>query len=657
LEKIIGAPRQGPRAARWRAFADAAVDGAVHFGHQGFHPVAVGRSGIDWRGGHWKHNQWPAQLNRLVMLGSLAIGYRETGDSRYAEAARDYLEDWMNAHPETEDWDLADHDNVLNLAIRLQAWFGELPSFLDAACFDDAFLERLQRHGAMQLERLETRTRPALMNWGIFQAESLLHNGLRLAGMEGAERWRDTGVRVLNDAWHRQVLPDGAHVERTPTYHNRMKIAFTDLWRLGRAHPSLGVAVGAEKLARMHDYAVAVLTPYGHTNAMHDAKGKWALDPEDGPDPSGRFAEREAFLKEAGRARDLPAPKAFYPHAGQALLRSGWDRKATYVTFDATRWGSGHNHPSRNAVQLYHRGRALVVDPGSFSYEESDPWSPYGRSTRSHSTMTVNGWNQGESNPETRYTSAPGYQLVDSEFDGGYWPNRRDFFWREGHGRGLYARHHRAMLWVEDRFVVVLDLVRRDAMDGAVALECNWQLGPGMLELDSNRRVAVTRHPDANVKMLFPLLPDAMGLEMREGWTDPIHGWVPGDERYEPAPLLRVAADDYAEGYANLAAVLVPFEGPQAPEVAAEGGFTERNDAVVRLRWDDGTRDEMHWAAALSMGLGKVEDLETDAALVHRCFREDGSLHQGLAAYATYVKPHAPRGRVEPETFRIDAER
>ena len=76
--------------------ADLAVEGKVLF--YGRRPIEVGRKNIDWTGGHIKHQEWRAQLNRFFQLPSLRRKYRETADEQYAACARDYIEDWIDAH-------------------------------------------------------------------------------------------------------------------------------------------------------------------------------------------------------------------------------------------------------------------------------------------------------------------------------------------------------------------------------------------------------------------------------------------------------------------------------------------------------------------------------------------------------------------------------
>ena len=646
LQEAMGDEGQFCRLVDDREVADRAVEGVVTFRHLGLKYTQVGRKQIDWSGPQHNHQEWRAQLNRFFQLPALAAAWQQTARQQYAEAARDYIADWIRAHPARHDWALATYDNTLNLSIRMLHWFTVLPALVDSAAFDDETVDGMLESAQVQLDYLSEHL-ASRMNWRIAHADSLLTSGLWLDGLPGAARWQKLGVDVLNDAFHRQVLPDGAHMERNPSYHGWMTRVFQKYWRIARAMPELALAMQTEPIARMHDYAVGTTRPNGALNAMHDCRGR-----RTGMQPNQALEDRAAFRREAGLPDELPPTSQFFAQAGQALLRDGWGEDATYVTFDATPWGLAHCHFSRNAVQLHAGGRSLVVDPGSLTYEASDPFCAYGKSTRAHSTVNLNGWNQSEADPETRFDSVPGYDLVASRYEGGYWQN--SFTWRfaPDHGRGLFAPHHRTLLWVRGRCIVVLDHIQHDYAEAPPFLEVNWQVCEGSVAADAEGAWARTCHEDANVLLLFPLKPAGTVLSVHEGESDPLRGWVPGETQYSPAPQVCQLLDPFPAGWANVATVLIPFQGSEVPEVTAEAG-TRAGASELVLRWGDGSSDEVFWTGCLFTAIGEREEFETDGSLVHLAKGPDGAVLKGLAVDATYVRPFAPEVRAAPETFAI----
>jgi hypothetical protein len=644
-------PEGGPHStlAPDREAADRAVEGTLRFHHLGASWTAVGRREIDWSGPQHAHQEWRAQMNRFWQLPPLAAAWRDTGDAGYAEAARDYTADWLRAHPTRAGWQLAPYDNTLNLSIRMHQWFTALPALLDSTAFDDETVDAMLGSAQAQLDYLLDHL-SSRMNWRIAQADSLLTNALRLEGLPGAQRWREAGIYVLNDAFHRQILPDGAHMERNPSYHQWMTDVFEKYWRLGRAMPELALVMQAGPIARMHDYALGATRPNGALNAMHDSVGR-----RTGSEPNRAMQARTAFRREAGLTDELPPTSQIFPDAGQAFLRDGWGEDATYVTFDATTWGLAHCHLSRNAVQLHAASRSLVVDPGYITYEASDPLCAYGKSTRAHSTVNLNGLNQSETNPQNRFASLPGYDLAASLYEGGYWPGQHTWGFRPSHGQGLYASHHRTLLWVRGRCIFVLDQVWHDYGEQPPFLESNWQLSEGRVELDRAGSWARTCHDDSNVLLLFPLKPDGVALSVHEGEKDPLRGWLPGEGEAVPAPQLCQLLDPVRAGWTDLATVLVPFPGPNAPALTAEGS-SARGVNRVTLRWPDGSRDDLWWMGSLGRAIEPQEEFETDASLVHVTKDADGRLVRGLVVDGTFIRPFAPGVRPAPESFVVKSE-
>lgn len=624
-----------------REVADHALFGEVGFKHLGQRYFLVGRKNIAWKGSHHQHTEWTCQLNRFFFVPSLAEAYQETGEEDYATAARDYISDWICAHPTREGWQIAEYDDTLNLAIRILQWLFPLPAFLPSTAFDDAFLTTMLDSIHAQLEYLRAHLTEE-GNWRIAQADALLQTGIILDMFPEAADWRQLGVRVLNDAFHRQVLPDGAHSERTPGYHHWMTNLFTRYWALGQAMPELGMAMSTERVTRMHEYSLATLYPNGSENAMHDNNGQLT-----GDFTPTFFNAYRSFHRAARLPETLPTPTTFFPSAGQIFLRDTWEPDAVYLTFDATTWGGGHCHLSRNAIQLFAYGRALLIDPGTLTYEMSDPMMTHGKSTRAHNTLSLNGWNQSAANPsDTRHDTAPGYDLAQSRYEGGYWPGSYTWGFFTGHGHGLYGEHHRSLLWIHDRCVVVLDSLLRDFGQEMPTLESNWQLAPGPVAVNAQAMRAVTNYDDANLLLLFPLTPPGMTLSTHEGETDPPRGWLPGQGTYTPAPQLVLAGDTTEYAHAQFATILVPFRGKQAPEVRAEASVDPSTGVLtLQLLWGDGGRDEIVATPRLESALNQFGDIYTDAALLHRQYNAAGTMVHGLAYNASYIEPYSPQIR------------
>ena len=573
-------------------------------------------------------------LRRFHLLGPLAAGYRATGDERYAQAARRAIAAFLRDDPPRADWAPQPLDGDTQYDIRLGVWLGALSHFRRSPAFDAALVGQVLDAARLMAAYLSAHVKPD-RNIRFWHGLVLLEAGLRLGALPEAAAWQQQGTMIVNDAIRRQVLPDGVHMEATPGYHHCVMDLVNEAWRLAQAMPELGLHVPTALLAAMHDYALAVTRPDGATVTLHDTCYVAATKT-----PDMRMQEaRAAFRRLAGLPDSLPPPVQWFPHANQVLLRDDWTPGAAYLTFDAATRRSFHWHPSRNSITLFAHGRALVVDPGYVFANAEFP--RYGDQTAHHSTITFNGWDQGDWPATVRAATAPGYTLVEGLYGGGYWPAAP----HGCRGPGLYGEHHRVLLWVHGRFGLVLDHVRHMCGTGQKpTVELCWQLSEGPAAADATARQVVTRHERGNLLLQFPLLLPDTTLTMHTGEREPLmRGWLPIEwgRRCIPAPLVRLTAPNYDPWNGDLATVLTPFPGATPPAVRAAATGPEalrdsRRAGNLTLTHADGTRDVIIWTRRLQHAIGQQHGCDTDAALVHLRLDAAGAVAGGLFADGTH---------------------
>lgn len=621
--------------------ADDALEGRVACSDMGgWSVVHAGRRDIDWSA----HEG----LGRFAVVGSLARRYAASADERYAGAARDYIEDWMRAHPVQAEWKLARYDHVLILARRLNVWVGRLPDFRGSRAFDEAFVQRVVASCVCQLDYLMGH----LQSFGNIRytgAEALLYGGLRLRQSPRSDAWIRQGVWTINDAFHRQILPDGAHVELNPRYNQTP--GYWRVCQLQQAMPELGLALDPARFVPAFDYYLANLKPNGAHSSLHDSHGRHT-----GPRPKGWDGAYMRFRREAGLPLGYPPTSQNFPCAGQAFWRDSWNEDAVYVTFDACRYGGPHTHLSRNSVQVHAYGRTLLADVGSLAYGYGQDFTYHGKSTRAHNTINFNGWNQSYSPAEARFASTQGYDLAAGYYTGGYWPGRCDWGFKEGYGPGIWGSHHRTLLWVRGRFLLALDRVchgdagsKRFPVDKMPSLESNWQFSQGRVILDPERLTARTDHEDGNVMMLFPLCSAEGGtvrvktaLDVHAGEKDPLRGWGLDDHgELVAAPQVSFSIPK-ATPWTDLATVIVPFRGGNCPEVSA-ASHVGASGGRLDLNWGDGTCDTVYWTHQLQSALDDFGSGRTDASLLHLMSDSQGRCIKGMMVDGTMAEPYTGR--------------
>ncbi|MHC4886562.1 MAG: heparinase II/III family protein [Planctomycetota bacterium] len=602
--------------------------------------------GFDYTPLNHKDPQWyeaDLQVQRFLMCDALAAQYAETQNEELAQAARDYVESFIEVFARNPQIN-AGNSETLVLARRMDIWTCMLLDFSASPTFDERFVADVIDSVIHQLDFLLRNGNRLSPNIRLTEAKTLLHCGLRLRQLPQAEAWLAHAVRRINLLSRTQFLEDGAHVELNPRY-NQVPL-FLDFIQLGQHYPELGLKLNVEDFAPRYDYWIASRRPNGSTCAVHDSDGL-----EIGPRPEGWDKPYMDFRRAAGLPLEYPPTSQNFSAAGQAFWRTGWDEEATHATFDACRWGMYHTHLSRNALQIHAGGRSLLVDPGSLGYKHDCEWTTLGKSTRAHSTVNFNGWNQSYTPAERRFESIEGFDIATGYYTGGYWPGPCDWGFKQGHGRGLWGSHHRTFIWIRDAFFIVLDRVRHGDCGSELlpvtnlpTLESNWQFAADCrVEVDAQEMTAVTRHEDSNLLMLFPLCSAEGGretvtpqLKVHSGEENPRRAWSLTDGEYVPAPQVCLSIED-ATPWTDLATVLLPFTGPHQPQVSveAEGGETGKLVIVE----PDGTRHSLHYTHQLETPLDEIDGGYTDASLVYLRHSAAGDLSSGVIYDGTVAEP------------------
>ncbi len=580
--------------------------------------LAVGRRGVDWGGGHLNHQEWPTQLNRFFLLIPLLRAFEATGEQRFAEAARDFIDDWIARFDES---DITLRGNTcMDIGIRLGThgrggWGATVAAFMECPSWDDAFVARMLASIERQAVILWQRGIPSRGgNHRIFGLDGLLHTALRLPFMQDADAMRRDAVAGLRQAFEQQFLADGAHCERTLQYHQHMTGTFLYLAQLGRAFPEAAFEFPPDRLLAALDYLAHNLGC-----GINDD----STEPADLDHAAAWAQARQWRAQLTGRDESAwtPARDAVFAAAGQVFARSSWEPGADLLAFDAAAYGGGHDHLARLGVVFRSAGRLWLADPGMFDYEMSNPFAIYGRSTPAHCTLNLDGLNQGIGDARMLHTTInDDIVFLRGRYDGGYWPGRYTWSFANGFGPGRFGRHERMVLWIRGEYLLIFDAMGCDA-DATV--ESVWQLAPIKgWEHDPATLAWRSRGEPVDFHLQMVLPPPDAGMTVHEGQREPLRGWFceAYAKRFVPAPQVVFR---YPGGSSAFFAVLaLPLAGGAKPPVVrrTEGAWGRS----LELRWDDGRRDVVGLSASLASPLTAASPFETDSPLVWLRLGRDG---------------------------------
>ncbi len=344
---------------------------------------------LDWRAG----GDGPA--NQLWRMNLHYMEYLEEADDRlFVELVRQ----WIDANPPyaREYW--KDSWNSYTVSLRTVVWMQQLAP--RGARLDAATREAAAASLAQQIRFLEANLETDIGgNHLIKNIKALLLASAFFDGSE-AERWRALGLRLLAEELAGQVLQDGTHYERSPSYHCQV---FADLLECRQAlgdDPLNGALDDA--LARMAQAAVDLSHPDGHVALFNDAGLSMAYSPGECLDAYARLYGKR------------PAPRRTFAlkDAGYFGLRTN----GTYLVVDCGRVAPdelpAHGHGDVASFELSVAGQRVFVDQGVYEYFTGER-RQCSRSAASHNTLCFDGADQADFFGSFRCGRRPNVEVLD----------------------------------------------------------------------------------------------------------------------------------------------------------------------------------------------------------------------------------------------------
>jgi hypothetical protein len=412
-----------------------------------------------------------------------------------------------------------------------------------------------------QIGYLEIVTNGHAGNWPTIGCQGVLATLAALPVFRDQDRFTSYFIETLANQVEEQILPDGVQDELTPHYH---AVVVNNILTCAESCAELGLALEdrtLDTLRKMVRYQAQTITPDRSAQvAFNDS------DPESVPNVSDR-------LRRIGLADYTPDPETMgpeaYPYAGVAFLRQRPSDGDLYMAFDGGPFGRSHQHEDKLGFWLHAYGHNFLVDPGRHLYDRSEvSFLPYLVTTQAHSTITIDGEGQNsracrktwiaESPGSLTFSDSAREVRASAQYDLGY-----------GMGNAIKVVHHREVVFVDQKFWVLLDSVSGDSSH---EIESRFQFGPGDITIQG--RQATTQFEDANLLLVFSGEWDTKVLEGKEG---PRAGWYSASyNKIEPAPALELRQKcDLPLRYAVL---LLPYRGTQTPDVSFD--FSDGTVAV-----------------------------------------------------------------------------
>ena len=580
-------------------------------------PVSGGRWPLDfWADLEFRENgglgdpRYVWEVNRQHHLVTLGRAHVLSGEARFAERVWRDITSWIEANPPLFgiNW-----SSPLEIAIRLMSWAMALDLVgADGAREGDAAL--VAASVSLQAGHLSDNLSvyaSSRNNHLIGEAAGLLVTGAKFPFLRGAERLARRGRRALERELIAQVSKDGVTREQAFQYHSfvlesallgvaaaasmgtslapqcvetmgRMSRFLGGVSGMGGVPPcvgdgdggrALGLSDSAGRQAAQAAAAGALAageTPPRSSTAADLAPALWLM----GPEVAGELAGRRADGRERGR----DATSCCFPEGGY-FVPVGSEQ---HGVIDCGPLGylsiAAHAHADCLSLSVSHRGRWILVDPGTYCYHRDALWRDHFRSTPAHNTVSVDGLSQSKMlGPFMWGRRARAEQIA--------WVTTRRFDYFEGAHDGYAAtggvRHRRSVLFGKRGYWLVVDHLEgkgRHRIDATFQLARGFSRGPG------DGLVFVS---DGGPAVEFRTwLPVGVTTEIIEGADAPPRGWVSdGFGRKDAAPA--VLAGGVVELPATLLTAVVPFDGVNVIDVdCLTGGWN--GGAVFEIAFPEG---------------------------------------------------------------------
>ena len=550
------------------------------------------------------------ELNRHQYFTTLGKAYWYTGDEGYASTLVEHLMAWMDANPPTRGINWA---SSLEVAFRAVSWiwglyFLKTSSRLTPSAFLRV-LKFLYLHGRHIETFLSTYYSPNTHLTG--EALGLVYLGTLFPEFRCAARWRRVGWAILVDQLGKQVLSDGTYFEQSTYYHRYTTDFCLHLSILGQLNdPPVASAIRGT-LRALLDHLMHITQPDGSTplvgdddggrtlvldgRAPHDfraalATGAVLFQRRDYRFVAGEAAEETLWLLGVEGLRAFDALEAVppsgmsraFPDGGYYVMRDGWHRDASTMLIDGGRHGAmncGHAHADALGFTLVVGGRAVLVDPGTYTYTAPAAQRDRFRSSAAHNTVTVAG--ESSSVPRGPFKWQHIGHAAVTAWEAGL---RCDAFAAVHDG---YARlqppalHRRAVLFLKGDYWIVRD---RIVTDGDHDVTLHLHFAPGIaVHIPSPTRAVGLWGRDSRCEALDVAVFSEAGTGVMRGGTD----WV--STSYGSVSSAHACAFTAGgAGPRDLVTFLVPREAADDPvEIQEQPASNGRAFRVVRAGIED----------------------------------------------------------------------
>jgi hypothetical protein len=509
--------------------------------------------GLEWDSdGPNGDKEWAWFMNRHMFIRDLAEAYLYTGRDVYLKAVSGYLEDWIRANPYPGRLTFSPQWRALEAARRItDTW---------APVFSDKRIILSPQARILMLCSLPDHAHD-LSEYGSFwggnhrltELSALALIAVTWPELKDSRLWLDKACIKTRAEIMDQTYPDGAYKELSNHYQHIVQDSL-EKTRSFLRYAGISDTTLEKRATLMWDYYASIMRPDG--NGPLNNEGDLDYNRRDILDVYASYARQDwLYIASNGeRGTEPPRPPSrYFPYAGQAVMRSGWDGDAQWAFFDIGPHGTAHQHNDRMNLELSLGVHDILMDSGRYTYLPG-PWKEFFSSARAHNVVLVNGAGQVPP-PFSVKKPLPVTAIITDAYD---------FFAATGSYAGSAiagtggARHTRSIFYKRGSYWLVIDNI---IAFGPSKIETLWHFHPD---------VGVT--PDGDDFVAWASATTALRFRQVSG---PVMRWT--FERGSVSPIQGWCSPDYNTKWAATTGIAT--------------AVVEKPTAFVWLLYPDGTKE------------------------------------------------------------------
>jgi len=504
-------------------------------------------------------NVW--EINRFAFAYDLVRASVVFDDDRWLQLALDLIDEWIDANTAGlgPQWNCGQE-----CAFRLMAWHFVVRAAVDRSVLDTERLSRIvasiYRHTA-RIDHYISFARSIRNNHSLSEAIGLYTTGVLYPWFDKSSRWRQRGLTILAREVDYQCFDDGTFIQHSFNYHRLAASLMLWVTRLTQLHEDRLPARTQAAFERHFDYLFQMVDADSGRVPNYGPNDGALILPLAECDYLDYRPVIQAGARQLGRA-DLfkPGPwdelsfwlgierndgpgDALTQRTSQSYQTGGYYTFRSDDTFGMTRCHSYFERPHEADMlhlDLWYRGRNVLRDAGSYSYNCAEPWLSYFKSTAAHNTIEIEGASQMIKGPRFMW-----YEWTRSELLGRGELDDGTGEWWEGRHFGYQKRfgvvHTRRIERRGSDDWRVIDMLSGDAETHGLL---RWRMIDCPVELNQDEGVVSANLGDTSMSISIDAGAALQSMEVVRGVESDhgVDGWESlhyGEKK--PLPVLRVA--------------------------------------------------------------------------------------------------------------------